>query len=128
MGDPYHRSGHAGLTLDLPTKTPATVRAYASCEHLIAAVLAIKDAGLRARTNAMSYQQRRAHQLGLLRYAQCMREHGVPMLDPDANGNLNLGSVPGIASVGRYTPVFRHADRACRSLLPADVRDNGTGP
>ncbi|HEY2200570.1 MAG TPA: hypothetical protein VGH56_01675, partial [Solirubrobacteraceae bacterium] len=30
MGDPYHRPGHAGLTLDLPEKTPATTRAYSS--------------------------------------------------------------------------------------------------
>ena len=50
------------------------------------------------------------------------------MLDPDQFGTLNLGNVRGIGAVGRYTPLFRHADQACRSLLPAGVRDNGTGP
>jgi hypothetical protein len=57
-----------------------------------------------------------------------MREHGIPMLDPDQYGGLNLGRVRGISPVGRYTPVFRHGDQACRSLLPAGVRDNGSGP
>jgi hypothetical protein len=128
MGDPYHRAGHSGLTLDMPTKTPAMIRANASCGHLIASVVAMKEAGMAARQQAMSYRQAAALHLGLLRYAQCMRERGIPMLDPDANGNLDLGNVPGIASVGRYTPLFRRADHDCRGLLPPGVRDNGSGP
>lgn len=128
MRDPYHRAGNTGLTLDLPEKAPATVRAYAGCNHFIAAVEAMKAAGMRSRESALSYQQRRARQLGLLHYAQCMRSHGIPMLDPDVNGNLSLGNVPGIASVSRYTPLFHRADQRCRSTLPATVPDNGTGP
>lgn len=128
MSDPYRRSGHSGLTLDLPEKTPSTIRAYGSCQHLIASVIAMKEAGMRARQSALSYQQRRAQQLGLLHYARCMRQHGIPMLDPDANGNLNLGNVPGTASVGRYSALFRRADHSCRGQLPAGVSDNGTGP
>lgn len=128
MADPYHRSGHAGLTLDLPEKTPATTRAYSSCNDLIASVAAMKAAGMQARENGMSYEQRRARHLGLLHYADCMRARGIPMLDPDANGNLSLGNVPGTAPTGRYTPLFRRADHACRGLLPTGVADNGTGP
>lgn len=128
MGDPYHRAGHTGLTLDLPTMTPASKWAYNACKHLIAPVISMKMAGMAARQNGMSYQQRAREHLGLVRYAQCMRAHGIPMLDPDANGNLDLGNVPGIASVGRYTPLFRRADHGCRQLLPAGVADNGTGP
>lgn len=128
MSDPYRRPGNSGLTLDLPTKTPPTLHAYASCQHLIASVISMKEAGMRSRQNGTSYQQHQAYQLGLLHYAQCMRQHGVPMLDPDANGNLDLGDVPGIASIGRYTPQFRNADHACRSLLPPGLADNGTGP
>jgi len=128
MSDPYHRAGHAGLTLDFPTKTPPVIRAYSHCGHLIASVVAMKEAGMAARQNQMSAAQATARHLGLLHYAQCMRAHGIPMLDPDQNGNLNLGNVPGIAGVGRYTPLFRRADHSCRSLLPAGVRDNGTGP
>jgi hypothetical protein len=128
MADPYHRSGHAGLTLDLPEKTPATTRAYSSCNHLISSVEAMKAAAMQARENGMTFGQRRARQEGLLHYAQCMRARGIPMLDPDANGSLSLGNVPGAVSTGRYTPLFRRADRACRGLLPTGVPDNGTGP
>ncbi len=128
MADPYHRAGHAGLTLDLPEKTPATTTAYSSCNHLIASVEAMKAANMQARENGMSYAQRRAHHLGLLHYAQCMRARGIPMLDPDAFGGLSLGNVPGAAPTGRYTPLFRRADHACRGLLPTGVADNGTGP
>lgn len=128
MSDPYHRAGHAGLTLDFPTKTPPVIRAYSHCEYLIASILAMKAAGLSARQSQLSPQQTTARHLGLLHYAQCMRAHGIPMLDPDQNGNLDLGNVPGIASVGRYTPLFRRADHSCRSVLPAGVTDNGTGP
>ncbi len=128
LSDPYHRAGHSGLTLDLPTKTPATIRAYARCEHIIASVAALKEAGMRARQQALSPQQATARHLGLLHYARCMRAHGIPMLDPDTNGNLNLGTVPGAADVGRYSPLFRRADHGCRTLLPAGVSDDGTGP
>jgi hypothetical protein len=128
MSDPYQRAGHSGLTLDLPTKTPATIRAYSGCQHIIASVIAMKVAGMQARQQALSPQQATARHLGLLHYARCMRSHGIPMLDPDANGNLDLGNVPGIAGVGRYTPLFRSADHTCRSLLPSGIRDNGSGP
>ena len=62
-------------------------------------------------------------------YARCMRAHDISMLDPTPQGQLNLGNVPGITSdFGRYSPQFRAADSACRHLLPAGVRDDGTGP
>jgi hypothetical protein len=128
MADPYHRTANSGLTLALPERTPATAPAFASCHHLIASVEAVKLAGMQARQNAMSYRQRRAEHLALLHYAQCMRAHAIPMLDPDAYGNLNLGRVPGAADVGRYSPLFHRADQACRSRLPAGIADNGTGP
>lgn len=128
MSDPFHRAGHSGLTLALPPKVPATIRAYGHCNHYIQSVIAMKEAGQASRQSQLSPQQATARHLGLLHYAQCMRSHGIPMLDPNAQDILNLGNVPGIAGVGRYTPQFRHADHVCRSLLPAGVADNGTGP
>jgi hypothetical protein len=128
IGDPYHRAGHAGLTLDLPEKVPATIRAYNSCDRIIASVMAMKQAAQQSRQSVLSYRQRAAQHLGLVHYAHCMRAHGIPMLDPGSNGILDLGNVPGIASVGRYTPLFRRADHTCRRLLPAGLADNGTGP
>ncbi len=121
MRDPFHRPGHAGLSLDLPPQDPATRTAYAACTHYIARLIQTKQAGAAA--------QAAPHLAALTRYAQCMRSHDINMLDPTPQGELNLGNVPGITSdFGRYSPQFRTADQACRHLLPAGVRDNGTGP
>jgi hypothetical protein len=58
-----------------------------------------------------------------------MRGRNIDMLDPTPQGQLNLGHVPGITdNFGRYSPQFRAADATCRHLLPAGVRDDGTGP
>jgi hypothetical protein len=123
MQDPFHRPGHAGLSIDLPTQSPATKSAYGACGHIVDPIIAMK----------MSHAPviPAATHVDLVRYAECMRTHDVPMLDPDRFGNLNLGNVPGMANgFGRYTPQFHQADAACRHLLPASVvgRDNGTGP
>ena len=121
MSDPYHRPGHTGLTLDLPTRDSATSAAYAACTHFIQAIINMKAAG--------AASQAAPHLAALTRYAQCMRSHDIDMLDPTPQGELNLGTVPGITSdFGRYSPQFRAADAACRHLLPAGIHDDGTGP
>jgi hypothetical protein len=122
MADPSHRPGHAGLSIDLPTPVAATRAAYAACNHFIAKIIQAKQAGA-------AVAESPAQLAALTRYAQCMRGRDIPMLDPTPQGQLNLGDVPGVASTfGRYSPQFRAADTACRHLLPAGVRDNGTGP
>ena|SRR2546430_6092574 len=121
MPDPFHRPGHAGLSIDMPSRGPATNGAYAVCNHYIQANITAKQAGAAA--------QAAPHLPALTRYAQCMRSHDINMLDPTQLGELNLGHVPGITSdFGRYSPQFRAADAACRHFLPAGVRDDGTGP
>ena len=121
VSDPVHRPGHAGLSIDLPSRSPATNAAYAACIHFIQANIEAKQAGAAA--------QAAPHLPALTRYAQCMRSHDISMLDPTPLGELNLGHVPGITSdFGRYSPQFRAADAACRHFLPAGVRDDGTGP
>jgi hypothetical protein len=121
MPDPFHRPGHAGLTLDLPTQDLATRPAYAACTHYIQPIIQMKDAGAAA--------QAAPQMAALTRYAQCMRGHDIAMLDPTGEGQLNLGHVAGMNSdFGRYSPQFRTADAACRHLLPPGVHDNGTGP
>ena len=121
MSDPVHRPGHAGFSIDLPTRDSATSAAYAACTHFIQAIIQNKAAGAAA--------QAAPHLSQLTRYAQCMRGHDINMLDPTPQGELNLGNVPGITSdYGRYSPQFRAADTACRHFLPAGVRDDGTGP
>ncbi|MBO0832636.1 MAG: hypothetical protein J2P29_11780 [Actinobacteria bacterium] len=119
--DPFHRPGHTGLTLNLPTRDAATRPAYAACIHFIAPLVRIKQAGAAARAAP--------HLAALTRYAECMRAHDIAMLDPTPQGELQLGRVPGLAPYyGRYTPQFRSADAACRHLLPPGVTDDGTGP
>jgi hypothetical protein len=121
MRDPFHRPGHSGLSIDLPTQSPATKSAYAACGHILQPIIQMKE--------AHAPQMPAANRVALVRYAECMRTRNVPMLDPDRFGNLNLGNVPGIAvGFGRYTPQFHLADAQCRHLLPAGLHDNGTGP
>jgi hypothetical protein len=119
--DPFHRPGHSGLSVYVPTPSPATRPALAACNHFLAAVEAMKAAGARSELTRWLPS--------LVRYAACMRSHDIPMLDPGPQGQLNLGNVPGITSdFGRYSPQFRAADTACRHLLPRAVHDDGTGP
>ena len=121
MSDPFHRPGHSGLSIDLPTRDAATSAAYGACNHFIAKIEQIKVAAGASRAVA--------DLPALTRWAQCMRNHDIPMLDPTVDGQLNLGNVPGITSdFGRYSPQVRAADHACRYLLPPGVQDDGTGP
>jgi len=119
--DPFHRPGHEGLTVEVPTPGPRTSAALHACNRFIAPIVQRKQAGAQRELTAWLPS--------LTRYAQCMRSHDIPMLDPNLQGSLNLGNVPGITNdFGRYSPEFRTADAACRHLLPAAVHDNGTGP
>jgi hypothetical protein len=121
MSDPFHRPGHQGLTLDLPSRTQANNVGYAACESIIAPLVQAKEAGAVAQVSG--------ELPALIRYAQCMRAHDINMLDPRPDGTLSLGTVAGISSdYGRGSPQFSAADTACRHLLPADVHDDGTGP
>lgn len=122
MADPFHRPGHDGLTIDLPEQGPATSAAYGACGRYLAPTIELKQQVAAQRITP-------SVRLALIRYAQCMRDHAIAMLDPGPLGQLSLGDVPGISNgLGRYTPQFHAADRACRRLLPPTVRDDGTGP
>jgi hypothetical protein len=57
---------------------------------------------------------------GAVRYARCMRQHGVQMSDPERGGNGGIllksggpGRGPGKGAEDPDSPVFRSADRAC---------------
>jgi hypothetical protein len=53
----------------------------------------------------------------LLRYARCMREHGVTDFpDPDAEGNFS--AQPGSTNLNPNSPSFQRAEQACRQLDP----------
>ena len=120
MADPLHIPGHAGLSIGLPGRDSSTASAYQACWHFMARINALKAAGAAA--------QAAANLPALTAYARCMRSHDISMLDPDPQGDLNLGRIPGLSDFGRYSPQFRAADRACRHLLPPTVQDDGSGP
>ena len=122
VSDPVHLPGHSGLSFgDLPPKSVTTQPAYDACNHFVQGLVEAKK--------AEGATQAAPHLQALTNYAQCMRNHDIDMLDPNPQGSLNLGNVPGITSnYGRYSPQFRAADSACRHLLPVGVHDDGSGP
>jgi len=121
MRDPYHRAGHAGLSISVPAQTNANRPAFKACLHFLQPIIQMKNAHARAEAAPIMG--------ALTAYARCMRAHDIAMLDPTPEGELNLGRVPGVNSdFGRYSPQFRAADGACRHLLPPGVHDDGTGP
>jgi hypothetical protein len=51
-----------------------------------------------------------------LKFADCMRSHGVPNFpDPSAGGGINISSGSGI---NPFSPAFKAAQNACAKLLP----------
>jgi hypothetical protein len=54
----------------------------------------------------------------MVRYAECMRAHGVPRFpDPQPGGGLLLRAGPG-TGIDPSSPAFQSAQQTCRSLLP----------
>ena len=64
-----------------------------------------------------------------LDFARCMREHGVDMPDPKADGGLvMIGPGMGSGTVERSDgppPGFEEADKACRHFLEDLIQDGG---
>jgi hypothetical protein len=53
-----------------------------------------------------------------LKFAQCMRSHGVSIPDPQAEGGgIRIGG-PGKGGIDPRSPAFKRAQTACGSLLP----------
>ena len=65
-----------------------------------------------------------------LDFARCMREHGVDVPDPKADGGgmvmIGPGAADGAATLGAEPPAgFEEANKACRHFLEDLVRDGG---
>src|SRR6266498_1867033 len=86
------------------TWLPAAVLALAALFVLAACG---KDAGKGVKTNSVAVEAGR-------RYAQCMRDNGVPDFpDPDANGQFT-----GAGHEQRDAPKFLAAQQTCKPKLP----------
>jgi hypothetical protein len=74
--------------------------------------------------------QRAARRQQLVKFAQCMRSHGVNIPDPTTTGGPGGGGF-GIGrefrSIDRNSPVFQSALKACQSLRPQFGRGFGPG-
>ena len=115
-------AGHAGLTMQVPTRTASNGSAFDACIHFLQSSAVGKGGTGGPAISATQLAARTS-------YARCMRTHDISMPDPDQYGDLGLGNVPGINNgFGRYSPQFRAADSACRHLLPAGTHDVGSGP
>jgi hypothetical protein len=93
--------------------------AYAACRHLLAGG-GPSVAELQQR--AQEAQQRQEQDLpAMVRFAQCMRRHGVPDF-PDPPGSGQAASAPAQgAGINATSPQVQAALRACHQLLPPGV-------
>jgi hypothetical protein len=66
----------------------------------------------------LSPAQRAQAQQQLVKFAECMRSHGVNVPDPTFNGNGGFGLRQAFGSVDRNSPAFQTALKACQSLRP----------
>jgi hypothetical protein len=70
--------------------------------------------------------QRSAVQQQLVKFAECMRSHGINVPDPQLGANGGFGLRQAFGSVDRNSPAFKSAFNACQGLRPHF--GNGAGP
>ncbi len=73
----------------------------------------------------MSPAQRAQFQQQLVKFAQCMRSHGINIPDPTNTGNGLFGFRDAFRSIDRNSPAFQSAMQACQSLRPRLGRPGG---
>ena len=67
-----------------------------------------------------------ANQEKAVKFAQCMREHGVTAFpDPDASGNLTIDGVLNGSSIDPDSPTWNAAIDACKDLQPPGFTGGG---
>jgi hypothetical protein len=112
-------SGDFLLTGNSPTN-PADSPNYTSANKACAHLLPNNGRPTAAQTQKVEAEA--------LKYARCMRAHGVLNFpDPDPNPNhagINLG---GNESIDHNTPQFQSAMQTCRSALPNQLADAKAG-
>ncbi len=62
--------------------------------------------------------QRAQFQQQLVKFAQCMRSHGINIPDPQTGGAGGFGFRRTFGSIDRNSPAFQSASKACASLRP----------
>jgi hypothetical protein len=97
---------HVSMTISpggLDPNSPAFMSAGRACNHLLPGLS----------PTAVSPQE----QAQDLRFASCMRTHGVPTFpDPDRHGDFTLPS-----GLDEQAPLFQRATKACASVEPSSL-------
>ncbi len=75
----------------------------------------------------LSPAQRAQAQQQAVKYAQCMRSHGIDIPDPTSNSGGGSGIGRALRSIDRNSPAFKTANTACASLRPRFGRGGGGG-
>ena len=73
-------------------------------------------------------QQQAQDRVKMLKYSQCMRDHGIKDFpDPNPQGGLMISAAPG-GDLDPNSPQFQAAQKACQSLMPGGKGGPGGGP
>ncbi|MBO0815846.1 MAG: hypothetical protein J2P30_11995 [Actinobacteria bacterium] len=103
--DPNAQGGttlNAGPGTGINPNSPQFQAANSACKSLLPAGAAVSP----------------AQRAQMLRYAQCMRAHGISDFpDPDNQGHLAIKSQPG-DDLDPHNPRYQAADKACRHYQP----------
>jgi hypothetical protein len=102
------RSGRFSLGSSIDPSSPQFQAAQKACQSLLS------TGGSSFATQAASGTISPEKQAQLLRFARCMRSHGVPSFPDPTSQGIALSS-----SVDPKSPQFQVATQACRQLLPA---------
>ncbi len=115
--DPQHNANGTGIAATgVDTSSPQYHSADAACRHLL------PDGG-----TGTSQQAGQQQLNALLRFAGCMRSHGVPNFpDPVVSNGSITWNISG-SSLDTRSPRYQAAQRACQSLLPAGTAVPGAG-
>ena len=106
MADPDPTTGRPDFDL-AQAGTEKFQQAMEKCRNLL------PNGGARGTLDAAQIEQLRV-------FAQCMRDHGVDMPDPDPNsGGMGAGMFggPGSGKIDRNSPTFQKAMEACQDKL-----------
>jgi hypothetical protein len=66
----------------------------------------------------LSPAQRQQFQQQIVKFAQCMRSHGIDVPDPSTTSGGGFGFRRSFGSVDRNSPAFQSAMKACQNLRP----------
>jgi hypothetical protein len=109
-------NGKSRTTNGINPEDPATKKALAACESKM------------PKGQKMSPQQEEKFKESALEFAQCMREHGVNMPDPQFDGQGKVSMKIEKGGLDPNSPAFEEASESCRKEVPGGPVIGGPPP